>query len=141
MSETVYGWVTLAEAETYMGTRLGASKYWNTGASKIAALQTAYNQLVACGLFSFPTVAVDAMKNAQYEMALFLLIHQEDMDVRKGLQAQGVTGAGIVQENYDASKANIMPIPPIVENLLSTYKVLSPIHVVNLERDEEEEVL
>jgi hypothetical protein len=141
MPETIYGWVTLAEAETYMGTRLGASKHWNTGADKAAALQTAYNQLVACGLFSFPETAVTAMKNAQCEMALFLLIHQEDIDVRKGLQSQGVTQAGIVQESYDISKASGMPIPPIVSAMLDDYATETNIHVVDLERDESEDAL
>ncbi len=141
MADEIYGWITLAEAETYMATRLGASEHWHTGASKEAALQTAYNQLVACGLFSFPETVVAAMKNAQCEMALFLLIHQKDMDVRKGLQAQGVTQAGVVQESYDASKAGGMSIPPIVSAMLDDYATETNIHVVDLERDEEEDAL
>jgi len=141
MSETIYGWITLAEAETYMATRLGASEHWNTGASKIAALQTAYNQLVACGLFSFPETVVAAMKNAQCEMALFLLIHQKDMDIRKGLQAQGVTQAGIVQESYDVSNIGGVSIPSIVSAMLDDYATETNIHVVDLERDEEEDAL
>ena len=67
-----YGWVTEAEADTYFATRLGASTYWASGAEKAAALTTAYNNLVDCGKFSFPSTATDKMKRGQYEQALFL---------------------------------------------------------------------
>ena len=136
-----YGWISITDANTYMTTRLGASKYWTDTAEKAAALQTAYNQLVNCGLFSFPTTATQIMKNAQCEMALFLLAHQEDMDVRLGLQAQGVSAAGIVNETYKPENIDGIPIPPIVKTMLEDYKVNSPCHVVDLERDESEDAL
>ena len=143
MTDTVYGWITLTEAETYMSTRLGASKYWYSGVSKAAALQTAYNRLLACGLFSFPDDATDDMKNAQCEMALYLLIHQEDEDVRKGLQSQGVTQSGVAQETYDPSKVDDVSIPPIVQSMLKDYvsSDSSPIQAIDLDRDEDENVL
>ena len=70
-------WISLEDANIYMATRVGAYKYWVTGAEKEAALITAYNQLNACGWFDFPTDISTNMKNAQCEQALFLLIHQE----------------------------------------------------------------
>jgi hypothetical protein len=141
MADTVYGWITLAEAETYMETRLGASNFWNTGAEKVAALQTAYNQLTSCNLFSFPETAVAGMKNAQCEMALFLLQHQEDADARMGLQAQGVTQAGVVQESYNLDNVDGIPIPAIVRSILQDYESASPINVIDLESDESEDAL
>lgn len=135
-----YGWITVADADTYMGTRLGASKYWTETAEKAAALQTAYNQIVGSGLFSLPETATQVMKNAQCEMALFLLAHQEDMDVRLGLQAQGVSSAGIVQETYKPENIEGIPIPPIVKQLLDDYKVATPIEIVTLEKDEEDDL-
>jgi hypothetical protein len=135
-----YGWINISDANTYMATRLGASKYWTDTAEKAAALQTAYNQLVGCGLFSFPSTAAQVMKDAQCEMALFLLAHQEDMDVRLGLQAQGVSAAGIVNETYKPEEIDGIPIPPIVRKLLEAYETASPISIATLERDEEEDL-
>ena len=142
MGDTVYGWVTLEEAETYMASRLGAEKYWHTGVSKTAALTTAYNQLNACGWFDFPTDISTNMKNAQCEQALFLLIHQEDMDVRLGLQAQGVSAAGIVQETYGKEIEGI-PISPHAKQMLEDYEDAdkSAFQVKEISRDDDEDVI
>lgn len=135
MPDPTYGWVTLAEANTFFSTRFGADDYWISGADKDGALTTAYNWLVGCGKFGFPTTATQAMKDAQCEMALFLIQHQPDIDLRMGLQAQGVIQAGIVKETY-SGKAK-MPIPPLVCDLLTNYSDSGPIHYADIERDEE----
>lgn len=100
------GFVSIAEADAYFLTRLGASTYWTSGAEKTAALTTAYNDLVSCGQFDFSDVASgeeDAdLKLAQCEQALFLL-QNPDMESRLALQAQGVTAAGIVSEAYNGA--------------------------------------
>ena len=137
MGDTVYGWVTLEEAETYMASRLGAEKYWHTGVSKTAALTTAYNYLMNAGIFEFPTEISTNMQNAQCEMALFLLQHQEDMDARLGLQAQGVTQAGVVQESYDKDMVNGLPLPPIVKRYLSVYETETSFGVEQVNRDDD----
>lgn len=115
-------WATLAYAETYFTTRLNADVYWNatvTDAKKEAALITAYEFLMGSGNYSIASDSTDsAVKKAQCEMALFLLQHLADMDARKGIQAQGVEQAGIVQETYDMSKVGELPVPPIVRHLL-----------------------
>lgn len=115
-------WISVTDATTYYATRLNADKYWPaslTDAQKDAALITAFRMLMDCGLFSLSASDTsDAVKRAQMEMALFLLQHGEDIDARKGLQAQGVTQAGIVSETYDLDKAGVFPIPPIVRQLL-----------------------
>ena len=136
-------WISLADANIYFATRVGAHKYWYTGILKEAALVTAYNQLVSCGLFDFPVSISINMKNAQCEMALFLLIHQEDMDSRMGLQAQGVTQAGIVQETYDSSKVDGLPIPPMVKSFLKEYisDDNSSMQITEAQRDDDEEVI
>lgn len=134
-------WVTVAEADTYFSSRLGSSEHWCSGAEKETALITAYNQLNGCGLFSFPADVAQVMKNAQCEQALFLLIHVEDIDRRKGLQAQGVTAAGIVKETY---KGEIDEIPICVnaKNFLKDYAVEGKdIYATDLSRDEDEDVI
>jgi len=134
-------WISLADAEIYMTTRLGASKVWTSSVvtvNKEAALITSYKQLMGCDKYSLPVTAVQALKDAQCEMALFLLQHQDDIDSRKGLQAQGVLQAGIVEETYDKDRVGVMPIPPQVDNLLKDYRTESCIDSAQLERDDDE---
>ena len=139
---SLIGWISLEDANTYMSTRVGAYKYWYTGVDKTAALTTAYNQLNACGWFDFPTDISTNMKNAQCEQALFLLIHQEDMDVRLGLQAQGVSAAGIVQETYGKEIEGI-PISPHAKQMLEDYEDAdkSAFQVKEISRDDDEDVI
>jgi hypothetical protein len=135
-----YGWVTIAEADTYFSTRLGSGILWDSGTEKESALTTAYNQLQNSGTFTLPTTATTAMKYAQYEQALFLLQHNDDIMRRKGLQAQGVTQAGIVQESYTAEAGKEMAICPMALQLLSAYKTKSHCYKITLTRDDEEDV-
>ena len=133
-------WLTEAAANTYMGNRLDADSYWiDEEADNKRALITAYKWLNA-GSYSFPTTPVQTMKDAQCEMALFLLQHQPDIDLRMGLQAQGVIVAGVVKERYKDDNYVELPIPPIVQKLLSGYDTDRPVYLVNIERNEEESV-
>jgi hypothetical protein len=127
-------WITLADAETFFGSRFASSEYWCSGVDKTGALITAYHWLANNPNFTFPTTATQAMKDAQCEMALFLLQHQPDIDLRMGLQAQGVIEAGIVKEKY--ARKSGLPIPPVVMALLDSLRGDSPIKMVNVERDE-----
>lgn len=133
-------WVTEAAANTYFEARLMSSDYWTDDADdNIPALITAYNWLNA-GSYAFPAVAIQAMKDAQCEYAFFLLQHQPDLDLRMGLQAQGVIAAGVVKEKYKDDNYVELPIPPIVQKLLEEYSTDRPVYLVNLERNEEEGV-
>ena len=131
-------WVTEAEANTWMEGRIHAGDYWVDGAAdNVPALITAYYWLTDTPAFSFPTVVTAAMKRIQYEMALFLLQHQPDIDLRMGLQAQGVSEAGIVKEKYGMEIAGI-PLPPAVADLVKAFRTRHPLALVDLERDEEQ---
>jgi len=133
-------WVTELAANDFMESRMGAGDYWGDGGGdNAAALITAYQWLNA-GKYSLPTTATQAMKDAQCEMALFLLQHQPDLDLRMGLQAQGVITAGVVKERYKDDNTVEMPIPPIVQQLLQAYDTNRPVYLINLERNEEEGV-
>uniref|UniRef100_A0A6M3LWZ3 Uncharacterized protein n=1 Tax=viral metagenome TaxID=1070528 RepID=A0A6M3LWZ3_9ZZZZ len=132
-------WVTEAEANTYFDSRVGSSDYWVDGEDdNLAALITAFNWLNA--KYDLPVVGTTAIKNAQCEMALFLLQHQPDLDLRMGLQAQGVIAAGVVKERYKGDNTVEMPVPPIVQQLLADYDTDKPVYLINLERNEEEGV-
>ena len=133
-------WLTEAAANTYFESRIHGDDYWTNGESdNIPSLITAYNWLNA-GSYSFPTTPIQTMKDAQCEMALFLLQHQPDLDLRMGLQAQGVIAAGVVKERYKNDNYVEMPIPPIVKKLLEGYSTERPVYLVNLARNENESV-
>jgi len=132
-------WLTEAAANTYFESRIHGDDYWTDGESdNIPSLITAYKWLNA-GSYSFPTTPIQTMKDAQCEMALFLLQHQPDLDLRMGLQAQGVVAAGVVKEKYRNDGSIELPMPLIVQQLLSAYDTDSPIGLVTLERNEEED--
>ena len=133
-------WLTEAAANTYMGNRLDADSYWvDEEPDNVRALITAYKWLNA-GSYSFPTTPVQVMKDAQCEMALFLIQHQPDLDLRMGLQAQGVIAAGVVKERYKDDNYVELPIPPIVKKLLEDYSTERPVYLINIERNENESV-
>ena len=117
--------------------RMGAREYWTDGGEdNVPSLITAYKWLNATPKFSFPTTIAQTMKDLQCEMALFLLQHQPDIDLRMGLQAQGVSEAGIVKEKY----LNIagIPVPPVVVDMAEAYINQKPLYILDLERDEEQ---
>ncbi|GAH56372.1 unnamed protein product, partial [marine sediment metagenome] len=78
---------------------------------------------------------------AQCETALYMAIHLSDEDRRKGLQAQGVIGAGIVKETYDKDSLDKLPMPPIVLEILGDfYKYGEAMVMVDIDRDEDKSV-
>jgi hypothetical protein len=109
-----------------------------------AALTTAYNRLFYSGLFDLPIFAsataaeLVILQKAQCEMALYLLGHLADEDRRKGIQAQGVTVAGIVKEQYAEGDLTKLPIPPFVALILEDFSAApAPFYISNIGRDEE----
>ena len=141
------GWMTnVAEADTYFTTRLESAPWTAlTTSDKTAALTTAYDRLRYCDEFSIPTSPTAAqlaqLKDAQCEVAIYMAIHLGDEDRRKGLQAQGVVGAGVVKETYDKDWLNNLPIPQIVYHILDEFrKYKSPLYMVGVDRDEDKSV-
>jgi hypothetical protein len=137
-------WVTLDEANTYFKTRIGSEVIWNEeldDEKREASLITAFNTLMNSGLFSISADSDSAqVKNAQCEMALFLLQHAEDIDSRKGLQSQGVLSSDVVSETYDKDKLNSLAIPQIVLSLLNDSKTEHSTFISEVTRDEEEDI-
>lgn len=121
------GWLDdIDEADDLMATRLENTAWFASGmttARKTAALVTAQKRIVYSGLFTlgFDTPSSDALKDAQVEMAYYLVLHQAAEDRRQGLQAQGVTEAGIVQEKYNPAARGSVAIPPAVLGMLAAY--------------------
>jgi len=149
------GWMaTLAEADTYFFTERISSSGWDglvNDAAKTRALNNAYNRIYYLKDYSIPSSPTAAqlviLKKAQCEMTEYLAIHLADEDRRKGLQAQGVAGAGIVKETYvrfgsDVIQADDVPVPPFVKQLLESFAAFknTPFYSVDIDRDEDEAV-
>lgn len=142
------GWfVDLTEAETYFTNERLETDAWDslTNAQKTKGLWHGYNRLYYSPEFSLPLYA-DAtaaqlviLKKAQGEMAYYLAGHiwGGDEDRRKGIQAQGVIKAGVVQEEYLKDMLLQTPIPGPVRDLLDAFSTdNSRIFIADLERSE-----
>lgn len=141
----------LAEATAYFTNERLITTAWDALANdavKTKAVTNAYNRIYYSPKYDVPTYA-DAtaaqlviLKKVNGEMAYFLAQHLADEDRRKGLQAQGVTDAGIVKEKYDKDKLDELPIPPFVEALLADEGFMSEkaFGMVDIDRDENESV-
>jgi hypothetical protein len=146
------GFINVADAELYFSTRLFSTAWTSIvddsgKTTKVAALTTAYDRLFYSGLFTLPSLVMATaaelvvLKKFQCEMALYLLIHLADEDRRLGLQAQGVTVAGIVKEQYKETDLNQLPIPAFITAGLSEYSAApAPFYAVDIDRDEDESV-
>ena len=146
------GWLLdLASAESYFEDERLETAAWDalfaldtTGLYAEKALLNAFNRIYYAKKYILPTYAeatatqLIVLRKAQCEMAYYLAQHLADEDRRKGIQAQGVVKAGIVQEDYDPKWLDRIPIPPFVDNLLAQFKGGGPLHVANVERDEDE---
>jgi len=123
---TTYGFVTVAEADTYLSTRYGASRYWVSGADKESALTTAYNDLIDCDLFDLAldsgVATPQVFKDAQVEQALFIVQQDKALDARAGVQAQGVKQSQIVSETYEPLFKNGIAIAKRAVGALTDYK-------------------
>jgi hypothetical protein len=144
------GWFdALATAESYFTSERLETTAWDglaTDAKKTKALTQAYNRIFYSNLFDVPAYA-DAtaaelviLQKAQAEMAYYLAVHAADEDRRKGIQAQGVTEAGIVKEKYADGSLSDIPIPPIVSGILEDFSTDGDeFYAQGVDRDEDDE--
>jgi len=146
------GWFDdIAEADDYfLNERLETEAWDDLGplASadlyKIKALMHAYNRIYYDPRWDLPIYAnataaeLVILKKANAEMAYYLAVHvwQGDEDRRKGIQAQGVIRAGIVQEAYLEAMMLEVPIPAPVIALLEAWSAGHAVYPFNLERRE-----
>ena len=112
------------------------------------AVINAYNRIYYDPRYAVPTYA-DAtaaqlviLRKVNGEMAYYLAQHLEDEDRRKGLQAQAVIEAGIVEEKYDKDKLYDLPVPPIVDAMLEEegFVTEKAFGILDVDRDEDESV-
>jgi len=141
----------LTDAKAYFTDERLITTAWDDladDATKTKAITNAYNRIYYDPRYSVPTYA-DAtaaqlviLKKVNGEMAYYLALHLADEDRRKGLEAQGVVGAGIVKEVYSKDDLMGLPIPPFVEALLEAegFKTEKAFGMVDIDRKEDESV-
>lgn len=146
------GWfATIDEADSYFEDERLITTAWDALAGsgdtqKSKVLTQAYNRIFYSNLFDVPAYA-DAtaaelviLQKAQAEMAYYLAVHAADEDRRKGIQAQGVTEAGIVKEKYADGSLSDIPIPPIVSGILEDFSTDGDeFYAQGVDRDEDDE--
>lgn len=144
------GWFdNLADAKIYFSTERLVTTAWDAlsdpgGMTK--AVTNAYNRIFYSSKYDVPTydaatpTQLIVLKKVNGEMAYYLAQHLEDEDRRMGLRAQGVTKAGIVEEEY---KDDIeLPIPPFIDDILEEedFTTEKAFGMVDIARDEDESV-
>lgn len=143
------GWATLAKVEDYFRDERLRKPHWTAlvdDDEKNTALNMAYNRIHYCADYATPEADDETadeliiLTKAQAEMAYYIVLHLEDEDRRKGLQAQAVVQAGIVKEVYDKDKLKDIPIPPAVDALLEPFKTEEAMAIIDIDRDEDESV-
>ena len=144
------GWFDdLAEAKSYFTDERLITTAWDAlsdDAAKTKAVKNAYNRIYYSPKYDVPTYAEASaaqlviLKKVNGEMAYYLAQHLEDEDRRKGLQAQAVTKAGIVKEDYNKDDLMSLPVPPFVDALLKDFKTAKTFGMVDVDRDEDESV-
>lgn len=138
----------LADAKDYFINERLETEHWDAldDAQMTKVLKMAYNRIYHNPNYDVPTYSeataaqLALLKIVSGEMAYYLALHLSDEDRRKGLQAQGVTDAGIVKESYDKDSLMTVPIPAYIDALLNDYKSESAFHMIDIDRDEDESV-
>lgn len=138
---------SLDDAKSYFTDERLITMAWDDldDATKTKAVKNAYNRIYYDPRYDVPTYAnatasqLTILKKVNGEMAYYLAQHLADEDRRKGLEAQGVTDAGIVKEKYSKDDLMNLPVPPFVDALLEDFKTAQAFGVVDIDRDEDEE--
>ena len=113
---------------------------------KTKVLTQAFNRIFYDSRWSLPTyaeasvAALIELSKANAEMAYYLAIHLADEDRRKGLQAQGVTTAGVVKEQYSEKHLMDLPVPPFVMAILKPWSTELFAGVLEVARDDDEDI-
>ena len=144
------GWFDdIAEANLYFTAERLITTAWDALAddpTKTKAVKNAYNRIFYNPRYNVPTYAAASaaqlikLKKINGEMAYYLAQHMEDEDRRMGLEAQHVTAAGIVKEQYDKEKLGELAVPAVVDDMLKDYKTAKAFGMVDIDRDEDESV-
>ena len=114
-------WITLAEANLYMDDRFNNSVWESSSDSdKSKSIITAFKWLYNSQKFNIPlTETSQIVKDAQTELANYILVNFEEFEKRRALQTQGVESFHVLkwQEKFIKSA----DIPEFINDMLIDY--------------------
>ena len=142
----------VADADTYFEDERLETWAWDDlealSGYKAKVLIQAYNRIYYDPRWNLPTYAEASattlveLSKANAEMAYYLAVHLENgaEDKRMGLQAQGVTTAGVVKEQYSEKHLMDLPVPPLVMAILKPWSNESFAGVLKISRDDDDDI-
>jgi len=121
-------WVTVTEADEYLTYRMGTDEWFDLQEkgqpgtlSKETVLGTAFRELVNCPSLDLPVSASgDNVKNAQVEMALFLVNHFNELDDRRAGIATGLNSFQLGKRREDL-RTFFIGVPEYIITMLGEY--------------------
>ncbi len=124
----VDSWVTVAEADTYLTYRMGSDEWFDLIAeavpgavSKETVLGSACKELINCPSITLSiSTTNDAVKNAQIEMALFLVEHYDEFNDRRAAIATGLDSFYLGRRREDL-RTFFVGVPEYILSMLSDY--------------------
>ena len=114
-------WVTIAEADTYLSTKWGASDWatLNNITEKTPLLISAFNFLRRQTGYEIDPASTDqAVKDAQCETAWFLYRHSDEWNKRSALYASGVRSFDVMSWSEDLEAPDL---PKYIKDMLTDY--------------------
>jgi hypothetical protein len=117
----VNSWVTTAEADAYLGDKWGVGAEWTglTTTEKEQALVTSYRWIQGLRQYNIsPSSTNENVKNAQIELAYYIVENYTQHKKRTALYAQGVRDFSISKWKEKLEKAGL---PSEVEGLLKDF--------------------
>ena len=128
-------WASVAEADAYLGDRIGAADWFSLPVSPVAPGENAKESMLVSAFYwlsnsySLPATLTNInVKNAQIEGALFLLDNYAEYEARRAAIASGVTDFRISKraETFDP---NSFSIPSNIDDMLSDYSSLGGVNI------------
>lgn len=122
-------WATVAEANAYLGDRIGAETFFDLPddplapgqESKASLMVSAFQWIMGCGQFDLsPTMADSFIKNGQIEAALFLHQHYVELNERRAAMYTGLKEftMGRRREYLDIKQ---LAVPDFIAGFFSSY--------------------
>lgn len=114
-------WITLIEANSYMDDRFNSS-VWDSAidANKNKSIVTAFRWLYNSQKFNIPLTATSQIvKDAQSELANYILVNFAEFEKRRALQSQGVEEFNTLKWHEKFIKE--ADIPQFINDMLTDY--------------------
>lgn len=125
-------WITVAEADTYLTYRMGTEEWFNLQPqgspgtnSKESILGTAFREILNVPSLDISISASgDDVKNAQAEMALFLVEHYDEFNDRRAGISTGLNSFDLGKRQEDL-RTFFVGVPEYILSMLDAYSTVN----------------